>query len=774
LPRNASRFSSRKKQKPGDERPILPALLRLLALRFILSVLFACGLIVGYLDYEIRSRFSENFQSQPAHVYARAPSFFAGSAVSGQQFIDQLKRRGYRQVKKISAPGSYVVSGNLMDVYINAVPPNDQIPRAVRIGFNRAGVKSIVDHRSANEIDELFLEPLHIGSLQLGPYEDRITLKLHQMPQTLIKAVLAMEDRNFEGHIGIDPKGILRALWSNLREGRAVQGGSTLTQQLVKNLFLSPRRSLSRKAVEAVMAIIMEARFSKTEILEIYLNEVFLGQSGNRAVHGFALASEYYFGRAINQLKPHEISLLVAMIPAPSYYNPRRHPQRAIDRRNLVVQTLAKLNVISADTARQGVNQPLGIIDRQADFGNRYPAYMDYLHRQLRQYYSDEVLRENGLKLYTSLDTEIQNKAQSALSSTLTRLEQQKSLPNGSLEGAIIVADRKRGEILALVGGRVRGFSGFNRAIDAERPIGSLVKPAVYLSALEKPGQYSLATILNDSPLTIRPQNGDAWSPQNYDKRYRGPVPLYFSLIESLNVPTIRLGMEIGVDTVIETIHRLGVERDIANFPSTLLGANPHTPLEMAQLYQTLSNGGIRIPLRSIKSIHNRRGEAVAKFPLSKKRVANKDSVDLLDYALKLVTTRGTAKQLSRRLPAGSDPAGKTGTTDNFRDSWFVGYGGRYLAVVWIGRDDNRSTRFSGSGGALQVWINLMSQLDLRSPGEPPNRNIVFTDIDPSTGLLANYRCTDRQSLPFIKGFQPDDFAPCSGLAQKLKGWFKQ
>lgn len=739
------------------------------------GLIFAVLIILLYLDLEIRQRLSGNIQSEPAHVYARPLTLSKGAVFSPHDLVSALERKGYHSADTLSVPGDFVVAVHAIDVFIRRSDNHNDFreARAVRIQFNGNTVSSIIDHATGKTIDQMGFAPPLIGSLQLGPHKDRLSLKLHEMPELLLKTLLVMEDRNFEFHYGVDPKGIMRALWSNLRHGKAVQGASTLTQQLVKNLFLNPERTITRKITEALMAIMIELRFSKAVILELYLNEIFLGQSGNRAIHGFALASEYYFDRSVNQLNLDQIAVLVGMIAAPSFYNPRKHPERALNRRNLVLDTLAKVSVISPHDAEVLSQKPLGIVEHKALSTSDFPTYLDYLHRQLRQYYSAEVLRANGLRLYTTLDVGIQNTAQKALSDTLGTLEQQKGLAAGVLQGAVIVIDPVRGEILALVGDRTRGYSGFNRAIDAQRPIGSLVKPAVYLSALEHPEKYSLATLLNDSPLTLRLEGSEPWFPQNYDKTFRGPVPLYQSLIKSYNLPTIRLGLELGVDTVIDTMHRFGIKRDIADYPSTLLGASQHTPLEMAQMYQVIANGGTLIPLRSIRSIQNHRGQTVAKFPISGNRAIDPDSAFLIDHALKMVVRQGTAAGLARSFHADLNLAGKTGTTDDFRDSWFAGYSKNLQTVVWVGRDDNLPVNLSGSSGAMRVWENVMSRLKLEKSRPAQNDNIIVAKIDPRSGLVANQRCPNRLALPFIKGSEPETFAPCTGLSGKIGQFLK-
>ncbi len=736
--------------------------------RLLAGLFFVTLVILLYFDLEVRHRFSGNIQAEPAHVYGRPLWLSVGQRYVQEDIAERLEANGYRRADTLVEPGDFVVGSRAMDIFIRSFGQGDDFTeaRAVRIAFDGGVLSAITDHASGGTVNRVeFAAPL-IGSLQLGPHKDRISLKPHQAPAMLLEALFVMEDRNFQHHHGIDPRGILRAVWANLRHGGTVQGASTLTQQLVKNLFLNPQKKLTRKIVEAVMAIMMELRFSKTTILELYLNEVFLGQSGNRAIHGFALASEYWFARPVNQLKVEEAAMLVGMIAAPSFYNPRKHYERALKRRNLVLDTLARTGSISEQSAERLSQKPLGIAPHKSLSTSDFPSWLDYLHRQLRQYYPTEVLRENGLNLYTTIDIEIQKIAQQALAETLGRIEQQKEIIAGGLQGAVIVVDPDRGEILALVGDRARGYSGFNRAVDARRPVGSLVKPVVYLTALEIPEKYSLTTLLDDSPLTLHSQGSESWSPQNYDREFQGAVPLYQGLVYSRNLPTVRLGLELGVEQVIETMRRLGIRRDIADYPSTLLGASQHSPLEMTQMYQVIANQGNLIPLRTLRSIQNHRGHTVARFPVSARQVIDDESAFLIDYALRMAVRQGTAAGLGRSFDAQLNLAGKTGTTNDFRDSWFAGYSANLLTVVWVGRDDNQSVHLSGASGAMRVWEEVMSRLNLEGSSPAQNNNIVTVSIDPDSGLVANQRCPGRLNLPFIRGSEPQGFAPCSGLSE--------
>ncbi|MEM7193587.1 MAG: penicillin-binding protein 1B [Pseudomonadota bacterium] len=766
---------ARKKRKARRTRPYSgPGFFRFLLPRLLL----ACVLIVAgfgaYIDREIRSRFDSNIHAQPATVFARPTELYAGLPLNARSLSNSLVSRGYRSVNQISAPGQVVRKGNLMDVYLRStVLDTETLPATpVRLEFSENSLQKIISHRDGAALDSVFLDAERIGTLQLGSYEDRISLKLHEMPELLVRALLIMEDRNFETHIGLDFSAIIRALWNNLRSGEALQGGSTLTQQLVKNLFLTPQRTLSRKALEAVMAVVMELRYSKSEILTLYVNEIFLGQSGNRAVHGFALASEFYFGRPLSSLQLHETAMLVGMIPAPSYYNPRRHPERALGRRNLVLKTLSEFDAINALTAANLSEKPLGVIKTRNTESTRFPAYVDYLHRQLRQYFSDDVLRSDGLKLFTSLDLRIQQAAQQSLSTSLAELDASRGLKKGTLQGAAVVVDIANGEILSIVGDRTAGYSGFNRAVDAHRPVGSLIKPFVYLTALEQPRHYSLATVLEDTPLTVEPRNGKPWSPQNYDKDYRGSTMAIDALVHSYNVPTVRLGLQLGVDSVVDTLQRLGSERSIDEYPSTLLGASEHSPLEMAQIYQPVANHGVRVPLRSIRQITTARNKPIARFPVNARRVIKEDSAFLLNYAMQQVVSRGTAARAGAAFSTKLQLAGKTGTTDNYRDSWFAGYSGNILTVVWVGRDDNKPTGLTGSSGALRVWTEIMKTINLEPNHWIDSERIRFLSVDSQTGLRAGGACEAPANIPFVNGYQPTQSAPCAGLIGQVQNWF--
>ncbi len=731
-----------------------------LALLLVALGLPATGYVV-YLDDTVRSQFEGKRWALPARVYARPLELYPDSRLSADAFVDELRLLGYRAVSRPNSPGTYNRRGG---VFVMTSRPfqfwdGREEAQSLRLEFSRGRLLGLWSAGSGEPLDLLRLDPPQIGSIYPSHNEDRILVKLEQVPPLLIEALLTVEDRGFYQHHGVSPRSILRALLANLRAGRTVQGGSTLTQQLVKNFFLTNQRTLTRKINEAIMALLLEWHYQKDEILEAYVNEIYLGQDGRRAIHGFGLASQFYFEKPLSKLNTQEVALLVALVKGPSYYDPRRQSQRARERRDLVLEQLLAQGFLSEQAAQQATDAPLGVTARRHSGVTRVPAFMGVVRRQLRRDYSDEDLRSEGLRIFTTLDPVTQAATEKAVSTQLAQLGRAGN--DREIQVAAVVADVANGELLAVVGGRDPHFAGFNRALDAVRPIGSLIKPAVYLTALMRPDEYTLATPLSDGPLDVDLGGGERWQPQNFDHKDHGQVLLRDALVHSYNRSTARLGLELGVPAVIDTLRALGVRRPLTEYPALLLGAANLSPLDVTQMYHTFAAEGFQTPLRAIRAVLTADGEPLARYPLEVNAAIDSLPVSLLNTALRAVTREGTAHSVYRQLPDNIIVAGKTGTTDDLRDSWFAGFGADKLAVVWLGLDDNKPAGLTGASGALRVWGDLMARIGVHSlpPGPPPLTQIQW--VDRSTGQRVEEDCPHGLPLPFIPGTIPVGETPC-------------
>ena len=757
---------ARSSRKPDQSRPSRSSSLRRIILRsslalFILAALFGV-LWLTYLDQKVREGLEGARWSLPAKVYARSLDLYQGRSLSATDLEEELERLGYRPSRSTETPGTYHRDGSTYRVHTREAVFADgrQGGGEYRVRVAGGQVQAVRHLAGAGDDGVLRLEPPLIDSFYPAHAEDRILVRLEDTPPELMEILLTVEDRKFFDHFGVRPLAILRAALVNLRAGEAVQGGSTITQQLVKNFFLDNERTLRRKFVELFMAMLVEARYSKQEILEAYLNEVYLGQQGRRAIHGFGLASRFYFNRPLDELDLAELSLLVGIVKGPSYYNPRRHPERARQRRNLVLSMLHRRDKIDEATFRRLRDSELNVTAHPGTGQSRHPAYLDLVKEQLKRDYSDADLKTQGLRIFTNLDPVIQQAAETAVDQRLDRIEQSRGIETGSLQGAMVVTDSASGDVLAVVGDRNEGYRGFNRALNARRPIGSLVKPAVFLAALERQA-YDLATPVNDGPLRVELADGDIWAPQNYDRKHHGEVPLFQALAHSYNVATARLGLHLGLDEVHDVLRRLGVDRRLQGNPASLLGTVELTPIEVARMYQTLAAGGFRTPLRAIQAVRDSDGNRLQRYPLKVEQAFDPTTVFLVQAGLREVVRAGTGRRLADQLPEGLVAAGKTGTTDDLRDSWFAGFTGQRLAVAWVGRDDNRPAGLTGSSGAMRLWGDLFARQPGRSAFPRTPDGIEWEWIDGETGRLSAKRCEGAVLLPFREGTAPETESRC-------------
>lgn len=730
-------------------------------LSLFIAAIAATAVYVLWLDYEVRSAFEGKRWAVPARVYSRPLELYVGQDLSRDALQRELESLGYQRAERANEPGEYTVNGERMAFHSRGFDFGDsrETGRYVRLQFNANGIGAM-STASGEAIPVLRLEPQVIGKIYPEHREDRILIRYENAPEALINALIAVEDHNFYSHHGVDPFAIARAAWVNLLAGGIRQGGSTLTQQLVKNFYLSQERNLWRKINEAIMAFLLEAHYSKQEILEAYLNEVYLGQQGGNSIHGFGLAAEFYFRRPLTELTTDKLALLVGLVRGASYYNPRRHPDRAVDRRNLVLRLMAEQDYLQAEEAKRLAARPLAISKVPGWTTDRYPAFVDLVRRQLHREYDKEDLRSAGLRIFTTLDPVAQHQAEESLRERLQTLEQDYSRSE-NLQGAVILTSVDTGEINALVSQRGNKGFGFNRALDAHRQIGSLVKPAVYLTALSQPQRYSVITPLQDMPVHLAQPGSTEWIPDNYDRELHGEVLLYQALAHSYNLATVNLGLEVGVDKVAATLEGMLPEKAVPHYPSILLGAIEMTPLQVTQMYQTIAAGGFRTPLKSIVAVLDSDGDSLSRYSLSVDQVASSEASYLIAFLLTQVVERGTARSASAILPNLMPLAGKTGTTNDLRDSWFAGYGSDKLAVVWIGRDDNKPTGLSGSSGALRVWTDLMLKVKPQPLSMAPPEGVRWQKI--LDGKRTDDDCEGASAFPFIEPYLPDEYEPCDG-----------
>ena len=741
-----------------------------------LSILAVLLLVAGYtlyLDFRVRSEFEGRRFALPARIYARPLELHAGLRIPQKAVEDELRQLGYRAAPGDSDAGWYERHGAELEIALRPFVFWDgpQAAQRVRIAFDDKGVAGLRNPAGA-ELALVRLDPLLIGGIYPSNNEDRVLVRLKEVPKNLVNALVAIEDRKYFSHAGVDPRGMARAVW-NLASGE-VQGGSTLTQQLVKNFFLTRERTLQRKFTEVIMAMLLELHYDKEEILETYLNEIYLGQDRDRAIHGIGLAAQFYFGKPVQDLSLAEGALLVGMVKGPAIYDPRRHPQRALERRNLVLREMKELGYINVEQQVAARGTALAVIANPQMGTSPYPAFLELVHRQLRRDYDEADLRSEGLRVFSTLDVRVQAAAERALSRRLAQFDKEKRFGEAGLEGAVIATDSQTGEVQAMVGARDPRYRGYNRALNAARPVGSLLKPVIYLTALSQPARYTLVTPVDDGPFVWKSRGAKDWEPANYDKQFHGSPPLRTALAHSYNVAAARLGTELGVERVLDNVRQLGVQREMQPYASTLLGAVDLSPFEVAQMYQTLASGGFRTPLRAIREVLTQDHRPLQRYPLAVEQAVPVEPVYLLTSAMQGVVREGTGQALKNWLSPELAVAGKTGTTDEQRDGWFAGFTGNRLAVVWVGYDDNRAARLTGSSAALPVWGEMMAALDQEPLALQKPESVEQVWIDPENGLRADSTCNGAVELPFTQGSAPQERSPCATTSapQRIRNFF--
>ncbi|WP_180097054.1 MULTISPECIES: penicillin-binding protein 1B [unclassified Acinetobacter] len=728
----------------------------------VISIFVVFSIYLIKLDNIVREKFEGQRWDIPAKVFARPMEVYVNAPVSQQDFQQELKLLGYKNSDSYAKSGNFVTTGNTLYVHTRGFDFGDRVEpeQVLKVSFSANQVTEVSATKpSSSGIARL--EPLLIGGIYPQHNEDRVLIKLNKVPKPLIEALIATEDRKFYEHHGVSPRGIARAVVSNITGGKR-QGGSTLTQQLVKNFYLTPERTLKRKVNEAFMAMLVELHYDKNEILEAYLNEVNLGQNGNYSINGYGLASQFYFGLPLRELNISQQAFLVGLVQGPSLYNPWRNPESAKKRRDIVLNNMLVMGYLSQEQYEKETARPLNVISKPTLGPARFPDFLDIVRRQLRTDYQETDLTNQGLRIFTTLDPLAQTRIQDSFKQTVARLTKSNPGRLKDLQGAVLVSHPENGELVAAVGS-TQDFTGFNRTVDAKRQVGSLLKPVIYLSALES-NRYHWASPIEDSEISIK-SDGKSWTPKNYSGRGHGVIPMSQALSQSYNLSTVRLAQEFGLSTFINHLKKFGVTSDIPSYPSIYLGAVDMSPMEVMNIYGNFATGGFKYPTKSIRSVVDANGRILDRYSLSVQPTIDPASAYALNYGLQQVMSSGTGRAAYNSLPSNLNLAGKSGTTNDSRDSWFAGYSGNYMTVVWLGLDDNKVTGLTGSSGALPVWINVMKQLRQKPVNLPQPNEIQWHWLDRYTGHLSAQGCEGAMYIPISQHSLPNQATPC-GLSR--------
>ncbi len=734
----------------------------------ITGVLAALGLGLGflipymvYLNHQVSERFGALQWQLPTRVYARPLPLSPGMAMDAKTLVVELAASSYQDDGSGTRPGTYAREGGRFTIANRGFNDVDGpvAPRRLQVSLSEGRVASVRDAGRKQALKTARLDPARIATLYGQKQEERRLVRLEEVPELMVTGLQAVEDRDFSRHHGIDLSGMARAAWVTISSGgKNRQGASTLTQQLARSGLLGIGREVtpSRKLNEILFALLLEARYDKRTLLEAYLNQVYMGQRGNQAIHGVAAASEFWFGREIGSLGSEQIALLIGLVKGPSYYDPRRHPQRATERRNLALGVMHETGLIDDAEYKRASAAPLGVTSSPGmAAANRFPGYVDLVRRQLARDYPESELQGAGLTVLSGMSPSAQAYAEGAVTQTMKALDNKKRAP---LEVGVVVTDVHDGDVLAVVGSRNVSRPGFNRAVEAERPVGSLLKPFVYLLALAQPDRYSLASFVDDSPVTVQLGRGKRWSPANSDRRSHGSVRLVDALARSYNQATVRLGMQVDPERLAGLLRVLaGIEA--SPNPALILGSTDQSPYAMAQLYQFLASGGEIQPLHAVRGVLAPDGKLLKRYDKTPAPAQEGDSIaaNLISIALQQAVSNGTGRQLIGDGLGRLQSAGKTGTSNDGRDSWFAGYTGDHLAVVWMGNDKNEQTGLYGATGAMRVWSGMFSRLP-SAPLKVPGNGIDWQWVAGNTATDAG--CPGARQLPFVAGFAPA-YNPC-------------
>ena len=717
--------------------------------------------ITTYTVIELH-RFGRAEARRTTFVYAAGQPLAPGISVRAVDLAGTLTRLKYRETSTLpGTPGQFRRTAAAWDLYVRGLEEDaGQAPARIRLELS--GDRIVRVRRDGELIDGVRLEGEVLASGADRRGEDFRPVRLADVPLNLIYAILAAEDHRFFEHAGLDVRGLVRAAWANIRAGRVAQGGSTITQQLVKNRLVGPRRTFGRKLREAWLAAVVEWRYPKEQILEAYLNEMYLGQRGSQAIRGVSSAARAYFGKEVHQVTLAESALLAGMVRAPNSYSPVINPERARQRRDVVLTRMRELGRIGDAEYTQARHEVVRIQPNVRP-GQGAPYFVDYIEQEIEQRLPDLNGGARGARIYTTLDLALQRFAETALTRGLERLEASRPRlrrgdPTERLQAALIALDPTTGRVVALVGGRDYRVSQFNRALLARRQPGSAFKPFV-----------------EDSPLTLD-VDGTSWSPRNYEDRYEGRVTVRRALEQSLNAATVRIAQEIGLPAVIESARALGISSPLRPVPAMALGAFEVTPIELAAAYLPFANGGFKAgAITAVRAASESDGSSIGMREVAPTAVILAAEAYLMTSLLEGVMATGTGAS-ARALGLTSAVAGKTGTTNDGRDAWFVGYTPTLVALVWVGFDGGDVHGLSGAQAALPIWADFMRQTLDAYPGPifAAPAGVTVTSIDPSNGKLATRFCPVSAPEVFLQGTEPPPCDEHGGVTDQVIDWWRR
>lgn len=731
----------------GKKKKTIKKRLFVASLKMSLAGLCVLSVLVVYFYMLIQEKFDvDDKWVLPAVVYSRPLELYPDQKLSLKQMLYELKLLKYRQVPNPQMPGEYALNEKTGRIVILRRPfefpdgAEDKI--SLMVAFNGNRISRIVNADTHDDLGYVRMDPVLLDRInRIDPKEDRIFISLQDVPQSVITTLLEIEDRSFYSNMGVNFFAIARAFIKNTLAHQVVEGGSTITQQLVKNYFLSSEKSYTRKFKEIIMALIMNQRYTKDQILEAYLNEIYLGQNGSAGIYGFGLASYFYFGVPVSELSLEQGALLVGIIKGPSYYDPWRHPDAALERRNVVLSVLKSRGHITETEYEQYSARPLGVIKRGSMNYSKTPAFMGVLKREISSKFGPEFLSGNGIKIFSSLDPQAQQAAETAASEELTAIEKERKL-NG-LEVAMVVSSWRTAEVSAVVGSRTPQYAGFNRVTEGKRQVGSIIKPFVYLTAFHN--GVHMGTLVNDAPISVKLSSGKLWQPHNDDKRYRGPIPTYVAMARSLNVPTVKIGMRVGLNNVRDTLMRVGIDKSrIPFYPSMLLGTVELTPFEVNQIYTSLATEGTYKDLTTLRTVVKDGKVVYERSETRTEPTLDPKDTYLTMYTMTEATRIGTGRRIGTMFPD-VNVATKTGTTNDSRDTWSIGIDSDSVVATWVGFDDNKPTGLFGSSGAMRVYGRFLKErginsLELRKP-----EGVKFVRFNQSGNIVS-----DSCSMPGI------------------------